>query len=297
MAKQDIDPNYLDPGYEPIVNHSDNTPFHQVLSARMQRRTVMKGSAGAALASLLGLSLAGCGSDSDGNGGSTSGNVETPQPDRALGFQAVPVSSENTVIVPEGYSATPFLPWGTPITGSMPEFANGANTGAEQEQQMGMHHDGMHFFPIDLPEGGNSSTEGLLVMNHENLSRNDLHVSGPTPVDGDGFRVEDEVRKEIAAHGVSVVHIKRDTNGVWDVVHASNYNRRITGNTEMEIRGPLRGNSKLFTKFSPDGTRTRGTLNNCSMGATPWGTYLTAEENWHGYFMNADANRPREQVR
>lgn len=298
MAKHDIDPNYLDPNYEPVVNHSENLPFHQVLSARMQRRAVMKGTVGAALASVMGLGLVACGSDSDSDDETASGNTQTPgTTERALGFQAVPVSMDNQVVVPEGYSSKTFLPWGTPITGSYPDYrADGTNSGADQEEQVGMHHDGMHFFPIDQKSGGNSSTEGLLVMNHEYINQEAIHAEGAT-YNADGSRPADEVRKEIAAHGVSVVHIKQDANGEWDVVFGSPLNRRVTGGTEMEIRGPLRGYHKLFTKFSPNGTRTRGTLNNCSMGPTPWGTYLTAEENWHGYFANSDATQPREQIR
>ncbi|SFM92737.1 PhoX family protein [Marinobacter pelagius] len=298
MAKHDLDPNYLDPNYEPVVNHSENTPFHQVLAARMQRRTVMKGTVGAALASVMGLGLAGCGGDSDSS--STTNTSDTPDadvPTTELGFKAVPVSTANEIKVPEGYSSQAFLPWGTPITGSYPEYKpDGTNTGADQEQQVGMHHDGMHFFPIDLKAGGNSSTEGLLVMNHEYINQGALHASGAT-YNSNGNRPTDEVRKEIAAHGVSVVHIKQDSNGTWDIVFGSPFNRRITGGTEMEIRGPARGYHKLFTKFSPNGNRTRGTLNNCAMGPTPWGTYLAAEENWHGYFKTSAAERPREQVR
>ncbi|MDF0748778.1 PhoX family phosphatase [Marinobacter sp. 71-i] len=296
MAKHDLDPNYLDPNYEPVVNHSGNRPFQQVLSARMQRRTVMKGTVGAALASVMGLGLAGCGSDDDDdNGASTGGDPANTD----LGFKAVAVSTANEVVVPEGYSSLAFLAWGTPITGSYPEYqADGTNTGADQEQQMGMHHDGVHFFPIDQKAGGNSSTEGLLVMNHEYINQDAIHASGPTNAgDNGGVRPADEVRKEIAAHGVSVVHIKRDTNGTWDIVFGSPFNRRITGNTEMDIRGPVRSYSKLITQYSPDATETRGTLNNCAMGPTPWGTYLAAEENWHGYFANGDTTQPREQTR
>jgi len=295
MAKHDLDPNYLDPNFEPVVNHSENTPFHQVLAARMQRRTVMKGTVGAALASVMGLGLAGCGGDSDGDTstGTTTTSSRNPE-DTALGFKAVPVSNANEVVVPEGYSAEAFLPWGTPITGGYPEFRTDAsNTGEEQEQQVGMHHDGMHFFPIDLKSGGSSSTEGLLVMNHEYINQKALHTAGATYVNG--LRPADEVRKEIAAHGVSIVHIKQDSNGTWDIV-MSDYNRRITGGTEMDISGPARGFSKLATPFSTDGTATRGTLNNCSMGPTPWGTYLAAEENWHGYFANS-GERTKEQTR
>lgn len=295
MAKHDLDPNYLDPNYEPVVNHSENTPFHQVLAARMQRRSVMKGTVGAALASVMGLGLAGCGGDSDSTGSSSDTGGDVASTD--LGFKAVPVSTANQAVVPEGYSAQAFLPWGTPITGSYPEYRpDGTNTGTDQEQQVGMHHDGMHFFPIDLKAGGNSSSEGLLVMNHEYINQDALHANGAT-YDVDGNRPADEVRKEIAAHGVSVVHIKRDSNGTWDIVFGSPFNRRITGNTDMDIRGPLRGYEKLVTRYSPDATETRGTLNNCSMGPTPWGTYLAAEENWHGYFANSDATQPREQTR
>ncbi|QBM16184.1 hypothetical protein MARI_02640 [Marinobacter sp. JH2] len=303
MAKHDLDSNYLDPNYEPVVNHSGNRPFGQVLTTRMQRRAVLKGSVGAALASLVGVGLAGCGS-SDGDGSASApdgiGGSGDGQADLSIGFNAVPVSDANHVVVPEGYATKAFLPWGTPITGSYPAYKpDGTNTGAEQEQQMGMHHDGLHFFPIDLKAGGNSSTEGLLVMNHEYINQSALHANGPTGASGNaGVRPADEVRKEIAAHGVSVVHIKQDSKGTWDIVFGSPFNRRITGGTEMEIRGPLRGYDKLATKFSSAGERTRGTLNNCAMGPTPWGTYLAAEENWHGYFANkTSGDRPREQIR
>ncbi|GAA3574981.1 PhoX family protein [Marinobacter xestospongiae] len=291
MAKKDINPLYNDPDYEPVVNESGNTPFANVLAARMERRTLMKGSVGAALVGLMGGSLVGCSDDDDDDNrpGNPGSQVE-------LGFEPVAVSTLNKVVVPAGYTATAFVPWGTPLTGGLPEFrTDGTNSGADQESQVGMHHDGMHFFPIDLKSGGSSSEEGLLVMNHEYINQDALHPAGATYVNDK--RPDDEVRKEIAAHGVSVIHVKRDGNGAWSVVHGSNYNRRVTGGTEMDIRGPVRGFDKLVTKFSPDGTRTRGTLNNCSMGPTPWGTYMAAEENWHGYFANSDAEQPREQVR
>ena len=294
MAKKDLDPNYQDPNHEPVVNEAGNTPFASVLSNRMQRRTLMKGSVGAALAGLMGgaaLSIgAEGGKDNSGKGHGRS------HIDPKLGFAPVAVSTLNQVVVPEGYTAKAFVPWGSPLTGNLPEFlADGSNSGADQENQVGMHHDGMHFFPIDQPSGGKASSEGLLVMNHEYINQNALHPAGATYIDG--ARPDDEVRKEVAAHGVSVIHIKRQGDGEWSVVHGSSYNRRITGGTEMDIRGPLRGFDKLQTKFSTDGTRTRGTLNNCSMGPTPWGTYLTAEENWHGYFANHDAQRPKEHIR
>ncbi len=314
MSKYELESKDFDPDFEPVVNHSGNTPFAEVLASRMQRRTVMKGTMGAALAGIMGVGLAGCGSDSDSSsadtdlkpapGGDVGGNVDQPEINTALGFQAVPVSGANTVVVPEGYKAEAFLPWGQPIlrdpvTGELPAYKpDGTNTGAEQELQVGMHHDGMHFFPIDMKAGGNSSEEGLLVMNHEYINQRALHADGAT-TNIDGTRPADEVRKEVAAHGVSVIHIRKDTSGKWDLVEDSRYNRRITGATPMDIRGPARGYHKLVTAYSLNGTETRGTLNNCAMGPTPWGTYLTAEENWHNYFaFNNDlSERPREYAR
>lgn len=214
-----------------------------------------------------------------------------------LPFAAVAATRADTVTVPAGYRATPFIPWGTPITGSYPAFrADAGNSAAEQAEQTGMHHDGMHFFPIDGQGGGGQrSDHGLLVLNHEYIDAPLLHPAGPTVVDGRRVSAE-EVRKEINAHGVSVVEIRRDASGDWQVVPGPR-NRRITAATPMQIAGPARGNPLLVTAWSADGSASRGTQNNCSNGVTPWGTYLTCEENWAGYFASRDADLPRELSR
>src|SRR5690606_34310875 len=82
-----------------------------------------------------------------------------------LGFRSVPVSEKDAVIVPEGYEAVAFAAWGEPVgvPGNMPEFRwDASNSAADQAVQMGMHHDGIHYYALD-----GSSTHGLLVMNHE----------------------------------------------------------------------------------------------------------------------------------
>ena len=134
----------------------------------------------------------------------------------------------------------------SPITGSFPAYdgVNG-NTGAEQEQQVGSHHDGIHYFPLDDDPNGH----GVLCINHEYVDQRVLHVAGPTFVGGQ--RPTDEVRKEIAAHGVTVVEVRRDASGAWDVVPGP-YNRRITAGTECEIRGPVRGSDLVKTVFSAE---------------------------------------------
>lgn len=288
-------------GIEPNRNHSSNPHFADILQ---KRRQFLKGSLSTAVVAFMGTSLVGCGGDDDNdNRSSSSSSSSSSAPASSsssaasssvaplLGFTAIATTRADAITVPTGYTATTFVPWGTPLTGSMPAFkADASNTGAEQEQQVGAHHDGIHFFPMDAKTTATNSSEGLLVMNHEYIDHNLMHPNGPTL---GATRPTDEVRKEIAAHGVSVIHIRKNGSN-WEVVNGSPFNRRITGATPMDIRGPASGSAKLATKYSPNGTSTRGTLNNCGMGSTPWNTYLTAEENWAGYFVNKDATPPRE---
>lgn len=273
-------------GVDPITNFSNNPSFQDVIQARMARRSFLKGSLAAAVTGILGVSLVGCDSDDPQS-------PTEPVNPVLLGFSAIATNRLDAITVPTGYTAKPFLAWGTPITGTYPEFLEDAsNTAAEQAMQMGMNHDGIHFFPIDVRTGGDSSSEGLLVMNHEYVEPNVLHPEGPLAP-----RPAEQVAKEIAAHGVAVVHIEKDAQGQWQIVANSPFNRRITAETPMELAGPVRGHAKVVTKYSPDGSRTRGTINNCAHGYTPWGTYLTAEENWAGYFMNSDETQMREHRR
>jgi uncharacterized protein len=114
-----------------------------------------------------------------------------------MGFTPVPVSSEDTVVVPEGYRVTTLLKWGDPISGDMPDFRPD-NTGEEQGHQIGQHHDGQHFFPIEGndPFAG-SSSDGIHCLNHEYVEPRFLHsaayagkelTAGEVVVDADGTR-------------------------------------------------------------------------------------------------------------
>lgn len=285
-------------GDEPVCNFSNNPLFADILNSRLQRRQVLRGGIAAAVATLFSRDrvtqmLA-----------SPAAAANSP----LLGFNPIPVSEADTIVVPEGYSAQVLIPWGEPIAGSYPSYRLD-NSGVEQGMQIGQHHDGMHFFPIEgqSPDRG-SSTEGLLVVNHEYVEPRYLHAaavgqaldSDGLPLKSDGKRDADQVLKEMNGHGVSIVRIANQ-NGRWSIVRDAR-NRRITALTPMELQGPVRGSDWVKTKYSPDGTRTRGTINNCAHGVTPWNTYLTAEENWAGYFRNGDrddqkSNLPREHSR
>ncbi|MFX5743307.1 alkaline phosphatase PhoX, partial [Acinetobacter baumannii] len=79
-----------------------------------------------------------------------------------------------------------------------------------------------------------------------------------------------------------VIEIRKDGER-WSVVADSRYNRRITAETEMEITGPAAGQPRRRTAYDPEGRKVRGMLNNCAGGRTPWGTWVTCEENVNGY--------------
>ena len=201
-----------------------------------------------------------------------------------LDFTAVPKSLADIVAVPAGYTVSVLYRLGDPIAAGTAAFANdGTDTGFSA--RAGDHHDGMSYFGLltgaNTPDAGNSS-RGLLVMNHENITAAYLHTNGQTLVNG--ARPEAEALKEIECHGVSVVEVARGATGAWSYVQASALNRRITPLTPMQFTGPVRGSALLRTRYSPDGTLGRGTINNCANGYMPWGTYSTCEENWAGYF-------------
>ena len=268
-------------------NLSGNQPMDSVLEAYLSRRSVMRGGLGAAIAMIAGTSLIGCfDSDDDDD------DAPPPAPAAAklaLGFDSILGSKTDACVVAAGYSAFVLAPWGTPLTAEgNPWKGDGSNTASDQANAVGMHHDGMHYFPI-----GGSSSDGLLVVNFEYLDRDALHPEGATRVDGK--RPVEEVRKEINAHGVGVVRISK-VDGRWQVVDNDPLNRRFTTASLMELSGPLRGTEHVKTRFSPGGTRCRGTNNNCGNGYTPWGTYLTCEENWPGIFVNK-GDLPYDQQR
>ena len=192
-----------------------------------------------------------------------------------LGFTAVPASLRDAVVVPPEYEYHVLYRWGDPtgIGSSLPAFRpDASNTAEDQALQAGMHHDGMHFFPL-----GSDGRRALLVLNHEYTDEHQLHADGAAPL------TAAKVRKSQHAVGVSVIEIERLPSG-WRQVLPSGYARRIHARTPMHIAGPAAGSALLQTAADPSGREVLGTLANCAMGVTPWGTYLTCEENFHGYF-------------
>ena len=267
-----------------ISNPSTQTHLDQVVERALQaspsRRRLMLGGLGAAALPFL-AGLSGC-------GGSDDGPAEPVAPaERMLGFSAVGISTADAVVVPAGYVAGTLLPWGEPLDANAPAWkADASNTAAEQEQQVGDNHDGIHFFGFNAAGNGpgERSDEGLLVMNHEYINPEYFYAPGSDPANWLLPFTFEKARKGQAAHGITVAHVRRRSDGSWEHVKASPYNRRIHGNTPISIQGAAAGHALMQTAADPAGTEVLGTLNNCGNGFTPWGTYLTCEENFNGYF-------------
>jgi secreted PhoX family phosphatase len=262
-----------------VSNDSDNETFEDVVAARLSRREVVTGSVAAAIVATLG----GVGALLKAVPASAKAGGHS-----LLGFKGIPVSSTDAVVVPEGYTARVLIAWGDPVSDG-PEFKpDASNSALEQEWQWGMHNDGMVYFPI------NGSARGLLVQNNEYT---DDVLLFP---DGTANWNQEKTNKSLAAHGVSIIEISKQgrggfKGGEWRVVRPSPYARRITGSTPIRIGGPAAGDSRLMTSADPTGKLALGTLNNCAMGHTPWGTYLACEENFNGYFRKVGAQTELER--
>ena len=286
-----------------ICNHSDNEHFATVLSRSQQagvsRRRLIQGGVGLAAVSTLPL-LAACGGGSDEP-------VVMPRVSplaNQLGFSPIDKSRLDNVILPAGYTYTVLHATGDSINPSTPAYSNLGTETDDWSSRIGDHHDGMDIFFIDA--SGNYTTQdtgrAVLAVNHESSAdAHFFHARGQTTngVNGKKFsqfggwdlgtRLESEVLKEINHHGVSLVEINRSADGNWSYKRDSAFNRRVTGQTVMRVAGPAAHlndiRSFMVTKYDTSGATSRGTLNNCGHGKTPWGTYLGCEENWARYFF------------
>lgn len=199
---------------------------------------------------------------------------------KLFSFESVPYSSANDDIqLPAGYQWSVVAAWGDSISGTSKNIApDVSDTSSDQESQFGMHHDGCAFFPIKV--NGSDSIKGLWVTNHEYTDDGLLHPGGMEPW------TAEKVKKSQAAHGVTVSVIEKSIGGDWAVV-SDKRSRRITAYSPCQIGGPAAGSAYMKTAFDEKGREVLGTLNNCANGVTPWGTYLTCEENFNGYFVKS----------
>jgi len=281
------------------TNTSGNEDIAGIIQDRLDnpgRRGLFKGAAATAALSFIGASAQVLAAEP-----AAAARNPGKRPAR-LGFKPVAKHRNDVVTVPEGYTATVLYRLGDPIAPNVPAYRNdGHDSAASFAWRAGDHHDAIEYFGLGARGGyASSSTRGLLVMNHEAITPPFLHANGVSASGSGAARVRtspEEVLREFYVHGVSIVEVERGSGG-WTYLKNSPYNRRLHTLTDMAITGPAGGSPYMVTKYSPAGTLTRGTVNNCAHGTTPWHTYLTCEENFANYFRRTpedDARRtPKE---
>lgn len=305
--------------FDPIDNTSNNEHFQEVLDKGLSspsRRTILRGGLG--LASLFALPmLPGC-------GGSTSASLPLLGASNVMKFTPVAKSLADQIMVPAGYSVKILHATGDTLKTGIPAYSNaGTDTADSWADRVGDQHDGTEIFYI----GANGKSKGsysyaagdkavLAVNNESSAEAHWLHPTGQTSggVIGKkfdqfanpgiqwnlGIRPASEAIKEILSHGVTLVELNLDASGKPTGYNAtSSLNRRITPETVMTVTGPAAELANLkalmVTKFDTTGATTRGTLNNCGTGITPWGTLITCEENFATYFtMPAGSTVPTD---
>ena len=235
-----------------------------VIARRFSRRDLMRGSLATAFAA--------------GIGAPSSPAAADIAP--AFDFPELTAGVDEHLHVAAGYEAKPLLRWGDPLFADAPAFDPRAQSAKGQERQFGYNNDFVGFIPLD--EDGR---RGLLVVNHE-YTNAELMFPGLAAADRKGVIAalnDEQVAVEMAAHGGSVVEVVREGVG-WRPVIGSPYTRRITAQTPIDLTGPAAGHPRLVTEEDPTGRRVHGMINNCSGGVTPWGTWLSGEENINYYF-------------
>ncbi|WP_191058489.1 PhoX family protein [Geminicoccus harenae] len=275
-------------------NPTANPTMGEIIASRFSRRAMLKGSlAVSAISATVGPAALLAAGEAQAASAS------------AFSFEEIAAGVDERHHVAPGYDAEVLLRWGDPLFPDSPPFDPENQSPEAQARQFGYNNDYVGYIP--MPGAEDPSAHGLLVVNHEYTNE---HLMFPGIVEI--VEVEKEVKPadpeknlpavvekelqiqvapadqrrvdiEMAAHGGTIVEIRK-VEGNWQVVRDGSYNRRITADTPMLITGPAAGHERLKTVADATGCNVLGTINNCAGGVTPWGTYIMAEENFHGYF-------------
>ena len=288
-----------------IQNLSANETIHDVLArvnSGVSRRNIIRGGVGLAAVPAMAF-LPAC-------GGSDEVLATTPAVKKTLTHTAVDKSTLDNVILPAGYTYTIVHATGDRLDSALPAYTNKGGEADDWSRRVGDHHDGMDIFYVDAAGkySAKETSRAVLVMNHESSA--DAHFFNPRGQTSNGAsgkkftqfgnwdlgtRPQDEALKEINQHGVSIVELTR-TGTVSSYKLDAALNRRVTAQTAMRVTGPAQHladiQSFMVTAYDTAGFGTRGTLNNCGHGKTPWGTYLACEENWAFYFAMPKGSNP-----
>ena len=255
--------------WDEMVRPTDETTeFDRIVEAGLSRRGFLGG-----------LVAFGSGAAAMGVGTNLLGSTSAQAQEAGrFAFQPVAIATDATVHVPEGYTWDILVKWGDKLFSDATDFDHGTGgDAATADRVFGENTDGMELFVI--------GDKQVIAVNHEYVNPK---INLPHTEEGKPQAAED-VKKLQNLQGVAVMEVAEGPNG-WQVVVDSPLNRRITHTTPMRLSGPAAGHDLLKTAADQTGTQSLGTYNNCGAGKTPWGTYLTCEENFNGYFGSTDEN-------
>ncbi len=268
MAK-DTDDLSFDEFDEVVSPRPDETDFDSIVETAISRRGLLGGALAFGSFAALASSLPALTAAASQN---------------RFAFDQIPTNSHDDITVPAGYKMDIVVRWGDPLWSDGADFDHATRgTAATHERAFGDNNDGMDLFFHD--------GKMLLAVNNEYTNRSILWGNNPDAKAAS----DDDIAKGMMCHGVSVMEVAR-VDGKWQVVKDSPFNRRITPKTEMALTGPAAGHDLMKTAADPTGTKSLGTWNNCGNGITPWGTYLTCEENFNGYFSSSEATQDQKPI-
>ncbi len=261
-----------------VCNTSSNGYFRDVASESISRRAVLGFGAAGALAIAFGGSLASAGPAVADGGTGLAPAAKNGFGKSKLRFTAIaPVDAAvDAVTVPEGFGWQPIIRWGDPLFHDAPDFDLNAQSAAAQARQFGYNNDYTDILPLD----GTKGRRAVMFSNHEYTNES---IMFPASLPAAEARATGR-----AAHGLTVVELERkNKNQPWRYVKGAGLNRRYLMETPYELTGPAAGSPLVRTIADPAGRSILGTLGNCAGGTTPWGTILSGEENFNGYFVSA----------
>ncbi|WP_017590084.1 PhoX family protein [Nocardiopsis ganjiahuensis] len=256
--------------FQPAPNTSSNSYFGDIFQGVLSRRSALRAGAVTAGAGAFGLAALSPAAADRG--------PDRPHPSPRLTFKSVLPNNDDALTIPKHYEQHVIIRWGDPVLPGAPEFDVNAQTAEAQAQQFGYNCDYVGFHQLD-------DDHGLLWVNHEYTNENIMFAGW----DGGANADPEQTRVAMAAHGGSLVELERvGRTGQWKLSQGErSFNRRIHTATPFVLSGPAAGSDLLKTEADPTGTEVLGMLNNCAGGMTPWGTFLSGEENFNQYFGNA----------
>lgn len=259
-----------------VCNTSSNSYFRDIASATMSRRTALGFGAAGALAVVLGSAITSAEPAAAGSPGLAPAAKEGFATSTLQFTPIAPVDAAvDAFTVPKGFTWQPVIRWGDPIFNGAPDLDMNNQTAAAQEQQFGYNND--YSSIIEVPD--TKSRRAVLFANHEYTNEG---IMFPATMPAADMRAVGQ-----AAHGLTVVELEREnTSRPWTYVKGAPLNRRFLNNTVYNLTGPVAGSALVKTAADPSGRTIKGTLGNCSGGTTPWGTILSGEENFNGYFVS-----------